>query len=217
MDEQPKKAKLVLGGKRASSAGSIKAKSSKSKPQPKQILTLEEATRQLADLDTAVMTEEDRIAAIVEIRARLDEHDSRTEDPAETMERRLLLLKTWNELIKIRVINVQKDRPPPFEKPKVERLFTPAEIEPEPQAEAPAPVPVAETAPPPRLKPLVPKPIAKEEIPVAAEPEVVDDLVSVKLLASETVRGIRLEAGMVVSVQPEDAKNLIEKGKAIRA
>ena len=212
MSEEPKKSKLTLG-KRPPAA----ARAKPSRPKPKQILTLEEATQQLANLDAAVMTEEDRIAAILEIRARLEEHDSTTDDPAEAMERRLLLLKTWNELIRIRVINVQRDKPPPFEKPKAERMYTP--VEPEPVVQEPAPVAEPEpvkAAPAPRLKPLTPKPITPEE--AAPEPEAVDDdLVSVKLLASETVRGIRLEAGMVVSVQPDDAKSLIEKGKAIRA
>lgn len=212
MADEPKKSKLSLG-KRPAAAGSARAIKAP-KPKPKQILTLDEAMDQLAALDAAVMTEEDRQAAIIEIRARLDEHEERVEDPAEAMERRLLLLKTWNELVKMRVVNVQREAPPPFEKPKIERMFVPAEVEPpvvevmpEPEPEVPAPKPT--------LKPIAPKPVKPQE--VAPEPEPTDDLVSVRLLASETVRGIRLEAGMVVSVQPDDAKNLIEKGKAVRA
>lgn len=214
MADEPKKSKLSLG-KRPAGAGASARALKAPKPKAKQILTLEEAMDQLAALDAAVMTEEDRLAAITEIRARLDEHEDRVEDPAEAMERRLLLLKTWNELVKMRVINVQREAPPPFEKPKIERMFVPAAVEPPVVEEAaPIPEPVAE-APKPALKPLKPKPVAKE--PVVPEPVADDDLISVKLLASETVRGIRLEAGMVVAVQPEDAKSLIDKGKAIRA
>lgn len=213
MADEPKKSKLSLG-KRPAAAGAARGIKAP-KPKAKQILTLDEAMDQLAALDAAVMTEEDRQAAIIEIRARLDEHESREEDPAEAMERRLLLLKTWNELVKMRVINVQREAPPPFEKPKIERMFVPAEVAPPIVEVEPVPEPIAE-APKPVLKPLKPKPVKPEE--VTPEPEApVDDLVSVKLLASETVRGIRLEAGMVVAVQPDDAKNLIEKGKAVRA
>lgn len=216
MADEPKKSKLSLG-KRPPGAGAAARSLKSPKPKPKQVLTLDEAMEQLAALDAAVMTEVDRMAAITEIRARLDEHEERgEEDPAEAMERRLLLLKTWNELVKMRVVNVQREAPPPFEKPKIERMFVPAEVEPKEVEPTPAPEPVVE-APKPALKPLKPKPLPKEDVPPEPVAVADDDLVSVKLLASETVRGIRLEAGMVVAVQPDDAKNLIEKGKAVRA
>lgn len=214
MSDEPKRGKLSLGKRAPSAAGAAGTRIKKAnKPKEKQILTLDEAIDQLAALDAAVMTETDRMAAIIEIRARLEEHDGRNDDPAEAMERRLLLLKTWNELVKMRVIAVKNEAPPPFEKPTIERMFVAAEIEPPPQEEIAEPAPEPEKVEvKPVLKPLKPKPVEPvvEEVTAAEE-----ELVSVKLLASETVRGIRLVAGMIVAVQPNDAKNLIQKGKAI--
>lgn len=216
MSDEPKRGKLSLGKRAPSAATAAGTRIKKAnKPKEKQILSLDEAIDQLAALDAAVMTETDRMAAIIEIRARLEEHDDRNDDPSEAMERRLLLLKTWNELVKMRVIAVKSEAPPPFEKPVIERMFAAAEVEP-PRDEL-----VAEPVPPPitekiesagPLKPLKPKivePVAEE----VTAPE--ENLVSVKLLASETVRGIRLVAGMIVSVQPDDAENLVKSGKAI--
>lgn len=212
----PPRSKIGIGiGKRP--AIGARAKAALPKPKQKLVLSLDEATAQLAALDLANMTENERLSAILEARARLDEKAPRDEDPAKTIERRLLLLKIWNDLLRLRVANVQLDKEPTFEKAPIERMFVPIPSEPEIETAEVAPEPVpAPVQPAPRLKPL--KPLTPKPIPAPEEVEPVaeDQLVSVKLLASETVRGIRLEAGMVVSVQPEDATSLVEKGKAIR-
>lgn len=214
MDDPPR-SKIGIGvGKRSAIGG--RAKAALPKPKQKLVLSLDEAVAQLMALDLATMTENERLSAVLEARARLDEKAPADEDPAKTIERRLLLLKIWNDLLRLQVTNIQMDKDPAYEKAPIERMFVPIPTEPEiedtPLMPEPVPEPV-KTAPVPRLKPITPKPLP---IPEEVEPVAEDQLVSVKLLASETVRGIRLEAGMVVSVQPEDATSLVEKGKAIR-
>jgi hypothetical protein len=178
-----------------------------SRPKPDKTLSLDEATQRLAALDLGELTEEDRIAAVLEIRARLQEQKEHVESPAQALARRILLLRLWQELVKLRVIDVQSNRQPPFEPIATERLFPPVEGD---EAEEP-PVEdqdgaTLENA----LKPLDPKSF------VPPEQEDSDNLVSVKLLEAEMVRGMKLPAGIVVDVQPEDANHLVERGKAVR-
>ena len=179
-----------------------------SRPKPDKTLTLDEATARLEALDLAGLTEEDRIGAVLEIRARLKEQESQPETPAKALARRVLLLRLWHELVQLRVTDVKNDRKPPFEKVETERLFPPVEGDDAttPSGDEAVTKATLEEA----LKPLDPKPFIPPQI---AEEE---NLVSVKLLETEMVRGMKLPAGIVVDVQPEDADHLIEKGKAVR-
>lgn len=178
-----------------------------SRPKPEKTLSLDEATERLAALDLGGLTEEDRIAAVLEIRARLSEQKDRVELPAQALARRILLLRLWQELVRLRVIDVQQNRTPPFEKIATERLFPPVEKEGEEAEiiESDGGASLQEA-----LKPLDPKPF------MPSEPSEEETLVSVKLLEAEMVRGMKLPAGIVVDVQPEDADHLVEKGKAVR-
>ena len=178
-----------------------------SRPKPEKTLSLDEATERLAALDLGGLTEEDRIAAVLEIRARLSEQKDRVELPAQALARRILLLRLWQELVRLRVIDVQQNRTPPFEKIATERLFPPVEKEGEEAEiiESDGGASLKEA-----LKPLDPKPF------IPPEPSEEETLVSVKLLEAEMVRGMKLPAGIVVDVQPEDADHLVEKGKAVR-
>ena len=179
-----------------------------SRPKPDKTLTLDEATARLEALDLAGLTEEDRIGAVLEIRARLKEQESQSEAPAKALARRVLLLRLWHELVHLRVVDVKNNRKPPFEKVETERLFPPVEGEEiiAAHTDDAAPAGTLEEA----LKPLDPKPF------VPPQEDAGENLVSVKLLETEMVRGMKLPAGIVVDVQPEDADHLIEKGKAIR-
>lgn len=176
-----------------------------SRPKPEKTLTLEEATARLEVLDFSSLTEEDRLGAVLEIRARLKEQENQPEAPANALARRILLLRLWHELVQLRVVDVKKDRKPPFEKLDSERLFPPVEGT-EGSAEHDAEPVALEEA----LKPLDPKPFVPQQ---DDEQEI---LISVKLLETEMVRGMKLPAGIVVDVQPVDADHLVEKGKAIR-
>jgi hypothetical protein len=177
-----------------------------SRAKSEKTLSLDEATQRLAALDLGQLTEEDRIGAVLEIRARLEEQKERIEAPAQALARRILLLRLWQELVKLRVVDVQSNRQPPFERISTERLFPPVEGEPSEQI---ALEPNAEAALEQALKPLDPKPFAPPEQDEGQH------LVSVKLLEAEMVRGMKLPAGIVVDVQPEDADHLIERGKAV--
>jgi hypothetical protein len=178
-----------------------------SRPKPEKTLSLDEATQRLAALDLSQLTEEDRIAAVLEIRARLQEQKERVEAPAQALARRVLLLRLWQELVKLRVVDVQSNRQPPFERISTERLFPPVEGD---ETEAPPIEEHAGAALEQALKPLDPKPF------VPPQPEAGEQLVSVKLLEAEMIRGMKLPAGIVVDVQTEDADHLVEKGKAVR-
>lgn len=178
-----------------------------SRPKPEKTLSLDEATERLAALDFGQLTEEDRIAAVLEIRARLQEQKERIEAPAQALARRILLLRLWQELVKLRVVDVQRNRKPPFEPIATDRLFPPVENN---ETEIQLAEEHAQAALEDALKPLDPKPFQ----PPA--PEDGETLISVKLLEAEMVRGMKLPAGIVVDVQPEDADHLVEKGKAIR-
>lgn len=199
----PAKGKPPLVKKEATPPEPVKP----SRPKPEKTLSLDEATERLAALDLGGLTEEDRIAAVLEIRARLSEQKDRVELPAQALARRILLLRLWQELVRLRVIDVQQNRTPPFEKIATERLFPPVEKEgEEPEIiESDGGASLQEA-----LKPLDPKPFMPPE---TSEEEI---LVSVKLLEAEMVRGMKLPAGIVVDVQPEDADHLVEKGKAVR-
>lgn len=179
-----------------------------SRPKPDKTLTLDEAVVRLEAIKLEGLTEEDRLGAVLEVRARLKEQESHSEAPAQALARRILLLRLWHELVQLRVVDVQKDRKPPFEPISAERLFPPVESNAEGETAelAPRTGPTLEEA----LKPLDPKPFVPPQI--AEE----DNLVSVKLLETEMVRGMKLPAGIVVDVQPEDADHLVEKGKAVR-
>ena len=138
---------------------------------------------------------------------RLQEQKERVEAPAQALARRILLLRLWQELVKLRVVDVQSNRQPPFERISTERLFPPVEGD---ESEQAAVEEHASAALEQALKPLDPKPF------IPPQPEEGENLVSVKLLEAEMVRGMKLPAGIVVDVQPEDADHLVEKGKAVR-
>ena len=178
-----------------------------SRPKPDKTLTLDEAVARLSAIEVEGLTEEDRLGAVLEVRARLKEQESHSDAPGQALARRILLLRLWHELVQLRVVDVQKDRKPPFEPISTERLFPP--VEGRDDEEVGGPAPTAGTIIKEALKPLDPRPFIQP-------PMQDNELVSVKLLETEMVRGMKLPAGIVVDVQPEDADHLVEKGKAVR-
>lgn len=181
-----------------------------SRKRPTKTLTLEEATEQLTSLNFSGLTEVDRLAAVLEIRARLVEQAHNEESPAQALARRILLLRLWHELVQLRVIDVKNNVKPSFEKLDADRLFPP--ITPDGNEFEERHAPQDHTAAlNEALKPLEPKPFVP---PVAAEEM---HLVRVKLLQAEMVRGMKLPAGIIVDVQPEDADSLVATGVAVHA
>ncbi len=160
------------------------------------------AIEQLAALDFPKMSESDRLSAILEIKAQLeaikaDDHNTQT-GSVQT----LALLRMWQTLEELRIKDVRKDVPPPNKPLTVSRMFPPAIVETEnleageEHEEGTAHV---------------------EDHAISASDVVAPDdekYVSVRLIQSGTLRGVRLPEGIVIDVAGADADHLIETGIA---
>ncbi len=159
--------------------------------------------QKLKELDLSKLTEPERQATILEIRNRLDALAAMKPAEAELLLERIEFLKLWHTLASLRVVDVKLDVSPPDPQPKIEPIF--AGDEPEPEKE-PEPEPEAVEA------------AADAELAPAEAPETksgeIDEMISVRLIEQGTLRGMRLPAGIVIDVAPEDADHLIETGKA---
>lgn len=141
------------------------------------------------------LSEEERLSAVAEIRAQLAEVDGRKATDPVVLGRKLALLKVWQKLAQMRVIDLQKDRAPPEVKPVVERMFAP-EIEEkpeEPQVEAP-------------VEPPIPEPAPKKKRKGSAA-------VAVVLTEEAVIKGKTVAAGEIVQVSRREADGLVEAGK----
>jgi hypothetical protein len=150
----------------------------------------------LEALDLSMLSEEERLSAIAEVRALIVEVSADKRPDAPILERKLGLLRLWQRLVQMRIIDVRDEKTPPDVKPVVVRMFPPdPEPEPEPApVEAPADAPVA--APPP------PKRKASSQV-------------TVKLSEEAVIKGKTFAADEVVQVSRKEADGLIEAGKAI--
>lgn len=147
----------------------------------------------LEALDLSMLSEEERLSAIAEVRALIVEVSADKRPDAPILERKLALLRLWQRLVQMRIVDVRDEKAPPDVKPVVVRMFPP-DPEPEPVVvEAPVEAPVA--APPP----------AKRKTSTQ---------VSVKLLEEAVIKGKTYAADEVVQVSRKEADGLIEAGKA---
>lgn len=147
----------------------------------------------LEALDLSMLSEEERLSAIAEVRALIVEVTADKRPDAPILERKLALLRLWQRLVQMRIADVRDEKPPPEVKPTVERMFPP-DPEPEP-VEAPVEAPAAPPAPTPKRK-------------AAAQ-------VSVKLIEEAVIKGKTFAADEVVQVSRKEADGLIEAGKAV--
>lgn len=143
----------------------------------------------LEALDLSILSEEERLSAIAEVRALISEMSEDKRTDALLLERKLALLRLWQRLVQLRIADVKDDKPPPGVKPAVERMFPP-EPEPEPAA---APAQEAAPAPAPKRKGAA--------------------LVSVKLNEEAVVKGKTYAAETVIQVSRKEADGLVESGK----
>ena len=146
-------------------------------------------------LNLPSLTEEERLSAVAEIRAQLAEvAEKKAADPV-SLGRKLALLKLWQKLVQMRVIDLQNDLAPPEVKPVVERMFAP---EPEEKPEE------------------LPKEAAVEQ-PIPEPPPTkkrkVKSTVSVELTEEAVIKGKTFSAGEVVQVSRKEADGLVEAGK----
>jgi len=152
-----------------------------------------EVLERLEALDLSKLTEEERLAGVAEVRAQL-EVIANSVVSAELLTRKIAYLKLWQRLVSLRVKDVKADKPPPHEKPVVERMFPASDGEVDPEDEP---------APPP-------------EEPAVEEPaEVGDGLIKMRLLENATVRGVKLPSGVVIEVEESDARDLLDANKAV--
>lgn len=148
--------------------------------------------KKLEALDLSILSEEERVSAIAEVRSLIVEVSSDKRPDAPVFERKLALLRLWQRLVQLRIADVKDERPPPDVKPLAERMFPP-EVKPEPAPEAAATTEVVPTPPPaPKRK--------------AAS-------VAVKLSEEAVIKGKTYAAEEIVHVSRNEADGLVEGGK----
>jgi hypothetical protein len=148
----------------------------------------ESAFTRINALDLSRLTEPERQAATVEVRGLLDAIAASGNHDVETLTHKVALLRIWQKLVHMRVLDVARNRPPPHEKPEATRLFPDS--------------PLFEAA-------------VSENVAVsnADQPESeASGFVIVRTLHEGVVHGMRLPAGVTVETSPEDAASLVESG-----
>ena len=151
----------------------------------------ESAFTRINTLDLTRLTEPDRQAATVEVRGLLDAISESGKHDVETLTQKVALLKIWQKLVHMRVLDVARNVPPPSEKLEAKRLFPDSE--------------------------LFDGPVVKDVLAPNAHDKVEEasDFVIVRTLHEGVVHGMRLPAGVTVETSPEDAASLVESGVGI--
>jgi len=149
----------------------------------------------LEALNLTALSEEERLSAVAEIRAQMADASARKSADSAVLIRKLALLKIWQKLVQMRIVDVQQNRAPPEVKPTVERMFPPEPevIAEEPVVDAVAVAPIVEPNPPKKRKGSV--------------------SVSVKLSEESVIKGKTVASGEVVQVSRREADGLVEAGK----
>lgn len=150
---------------------------------------MSEAFNLISALDLSKLSESDRQAATIEVRAQLDHIAESGKHDVETLARKVSLLKIWQKLVHLRVVDVARNVRPPFEKPGGGRLYPDASMD-----------------------------DAVAAAPGAAEPGPIEgggtksDMVLVRTLEEGVVQGMRLPAGVTVETSIADAQTLVSSG-----
>ena len=157
----------------------------------------------IRELDFARLSEPQRVALIGDIRSRLAHLSAAPSPTPAVFHERIDLLKYWHTLAKLRVVDLIADVDPPAPGTKIETMFPPEVEEPVEAEEQHA----VEAEPEREIQTIV----IPEETPSPG-----DGFIPVRLLETGIVNGMRLPAGIIVDVSPEDAAHLLETGKAQR-
>jgi hypothetical protein len=91
-------------------------------------LSLHESLSLLKDIDIATLSDDDRRAAILEIKALLDALEAAEKPHDDHLEQRMWLLQTWDNVIRLRLDDVRHERVLPEYSIKVTRLFDEAKL-----------------------------------------------------------------------------------------
>jgi len=149
----------------------------------------------LEALNLTALSEDERLSAVAEIRAQMADASSRKSADPTVLVRKLVLLKIWQKLVQMRIVDIQQNRAPPEVKPAVERMFPP---EPEVVPEDP----IAETVV--EAQPVEANPAKKRKGSAS---------VAVKLSEEAVIKGKTVPSGEVVQVSRKEANGLVEAGK----
>ncbi len=152
------------------------------------------ARHKLEALDLSILSEEQRISAIAEVRAQILEVAADRRPDMPVFERKLALLRLWQKLVQMRIADVKDERPPPDIPMVAERMFPP-DPKPEPPPEPPAPEVVV----------VAPAPVTKKKA----------NTVAVKLSEEAVIKGKTHAADEIVHVSRKEADGLVEAGKAV--
>ena len=182
--------------------------------------TVEPFLEKLSMLDLKKLSEEQRRVVIVEIKSHLD-HFVPEDDPDEAwLSHRVVLLKYWHELVKLRLASVQANIEPPHAPIKLEPLLTkieePLVVEPQ-DAEQDEHPDDDETLPDDQIT--IPEPDAPDEEFPRPRVEGQEEWVDVILTQPGVIRGMQLPAGITVTVSPEDGAEIVEqfRGKLVKS
>ena len=91
-------------------------------------LSLPDSLAMLRDIDISHLTDDDRRAAILEIKALLDALQAADKPHDDHLEQRLWLLQTWDNVIRLRLDDIKHERVLPEYSIKVTRLFDEAKL-----------------------------------------------------------------------------------------
>jgi hypothetical protein len=162
----------------------VEVKAKPQKPDVKKILAA----------DISAFSEDARIAHVAVIRSAV-EHLSRVTEPGPAvLNDRIRLLRMWNALVNLRVAHVRSDGEPPETRAEPYKKRARGEQGPAKGSSARSPGARAFVA--------------------GASTETGAGLFKLKLVKDGVVRGVNLPAGMLVEVEPNDAKELLDSGKA---
>ena len=142
-------------------------------------------------LELSRLTEPERQAATVEVRALLEAIALSGKHDVVTLTQKVALLKIWQKLVHMRVLDVARNRPPPHEKLEATRLYPDSPLFDETLHEG------------------------ARVIEASLQEEKSDGLVLVRTLNEGVVNGMRLPAGVTVETSAEDAVTLVESGLGI--
>lgn len=148
----------------------------------------ESAFARINALDLSRLTETERQAATVEVRGLLDAIAASGKHDVDTLTQKVALLKIWQKLVHMRVIDLARNVEPPREKPEPTRLFPDAPLFDQTEEDIQA------------------------EVQVSDQDEPSNGLVLVRTLQEGVVQGMRLPAGVTVETSLVDAQSLVEKG-----
>jgi hypothetical protein len=167
-------------------APKVEVKAKPQKPDVKKILAA----------DISAFSEDERIAHVAVIRSAVEYLSRVTEPGPAVLNDRIRLLRMWNALVNLRVDHVRSDGEPPGTRAEPYKKRARGE-----QGSAPGSSQRSAGA---------------RASVAGASAETGIGLVKLKLVKDGVVRGVNLPAGMLVEVEPHDAEELLESGKAER-